>query len=365
MAVSVEPLVVSAAPPPTPWIVSRTYDLSFFSGSVAVPIALWAAFAHGFLTGIGVYAVFQLAFNMPHNVQTWTMSVLDHDDRKTNGRRYLLAFLVLAVFLGGTMLLSPKGVYPWVRDAIVYWGYYHLVRQHYGFQRLYERRMAVLGSKASPLESKLYARYLDLVSYAPLLIRFRDPNLMTIRAAGRSIHIWHPLLPEFAWKAVALVYGASIFAAVVHHVVAAARGRTYLLPRATLLASVTLAFGLAGLVIDDIIVAIAIVTSFHNIQYLGLVLFHNRTRAQISNREALPLGRNLPLDWLRAGRVLPYALMTFVYGLVVFVPRIGLRDVLFAELPITLVVTFHYYVDARIWKFNHYPNLSRYLRLRA
>jgi hypothetical protein len=69
-------------------------------------------------------------------------------------------------------LLSPDGVSPWLRDALVYWGYYHLVRQHYGILRLYERRMAIAGTPAPPLESKLYARFIDIASYAPLLLRF-------------------------------------------------------------------------------------------------------------------------------------------------------------------------------------------------
>ncbi len=347
-----------------PWIVGNRYDLLFFSGSVAVPLLLWAGFSYGFLTGVAVYAIFQLLFNMPHNVQTWTMSAFDDEDRKKNGRRYFVALAVITLLFGGAMLVSPTGVYPWLRDALVYWGYYHLVRQHYGFQRLYERRMAVLGEPVPPLESKLYARFLDIVSYAPLLVRFRNPELMTIRAGTRTIHVWHPVLPEIVWKAIAGAYALVIFAAIVHHVVAIARGRKRMLARATLLASVTIAFGLAALAIDDIIVAIAIVTSFHNIQYLGLVYFHNKTRAEIAERENVPLGKNVPIDWIRTKRLLPYIAMTFGYGFIILGPRIGFRDVMIAELPITVVVALHYYVDARIWKFNHYPNLARYLRLK-
>ena len=354
-----------ASLPKTPWIVSRGYDLVFFSGSVAVPLILWWAFSQGWMTGVAVYVTFQLLFNMPHNVQTWTMSVFDDADRAKNGRRYAVALAVVIGLFGGAMILSPRGVYPWLRDALVYWGYYHLVRQHYGFQRLYKRRMFVLGSPPSTLESKLYGRFLDVVSYAPLLVRFRDPNLMTIRAAGREIHVWHPVLPELVWKGVLAVYLGCIAAAVVHHLVAMARGRKHMGARALLLASVTAAFGLAGFAIEDIIVSIAVVTSFHNIQYLGLTLFHNRTRAEISEREGVPVGKNRPIDWLRAGRLAPYAAMTIGYGLVVFAPRMAFREVALAELPITIVVAMHYYVDSRIWRFNEYPNLARYLKLKS
>src|SRR5689334_3025304 len=158
--------------PPVGFIVSRRYDTLFFTASLAVPMAMWAAFSIGLMTGVAVYVTFQLAFNLPHNFQTWTMSVLDADDRAKNGRIYAIAAVVTLLVLGVPMVASPDVVYPWVRDALIYWGYYHLVRQHYGFQRIYERKMGGVSAR----ESFWYGRYLDAVSYLPLLIRFRDPE---------------------------------------------------------------------------------------------------------------------------------------------------------------------------------------------
>src|SRR5687767_14562131 len=111
------------------WIVSRRYDSIFFTGSLALPFVLWAAFELGWMTGVAVYVTFQLAFNMPHNFQTWTMSVLDGEDRSKNARTYAIGFLACLLVLGVPMVASPDVVYPWVRDALIYWGYYHLVRQ--------------------------------------------------------------------------------------------------------------------------------------------------------------------------------------------------------------------------------------------
>jgi hypothetical protein len=346
------------------WIVGRNYDLGFFILSLAAPLLLWAAFGAGWLTGVAVYAIFQIAFNMPHNVQTWTMSVLDAQDRAKNGRRYAIALGVIVALFAGTIALSPGVVFPVVRDALVYWGYYHLVRQHYGFLRLYERRMAVAGSPVSTLESKAGGRFLDIVSYAPLLIRFRDPELMTIHVAGQSLWIRHPVWPTLVWQGIAAVYGATILAAVVFHVVAMARGRQNLGPRTLLFAAVTICFGLAGIVIKDIVVAIAVVTSFHNLQYLGLVWFHNRTRAEIAERESLPRGDNPPIDWIRSRKFLPYGAMTFLYGIVLILPIAMFPGSLVAQIPITVVVALHYYVDSRLWRFGDHPNLARYLRLK-
>lgn len=342
----------------TSWIVSRRYDTAFFSASLVLPLLLWPAFAFGWMTGVAVYATFQLAFNLPHNFQTWTMSVLDDADRASHGRRYALAFAVCLLVFGGSMLLSPTGVYPWVRDALVYWGYYHLVRQHYGFQRLYERHLALAGAPVSPRESTLYARYLDVVSYLPLLIRFRDPELMTIHAGGVNVHLYHPVVPKAVWLPLAIVYGLVVAAAIVHHAIAIAKGRRGLGPRALHFAAVTLCFGVAVFAISDVVVAIAVVTAFHNLQYIGLVWFHNRTRAGLGDTDGNP-----GVSWIARGQLGRYLLASFGYGVVIVVPRALFRDVRLAELPLTLVVAMHYYVDARIWRFKDYPRLGRYLKL--
>jgi hypothetical protein len=359
------PLPLPVAAPRPGWIVAPGYDVCMFIGSLLVPLMLWVAFAFGWMTGVAVYATFQLAFNMPHNFQTWTMSILDADDRAKHGRRYAAAVVVIALVLGVPMIASPTIVWPWVRDALIYWGYYHLVRQHYGLLRLYERRMAVAGSPGTDRESDLYKRFLDVVSYAPLILRFGHPEQLTLNVRDRHFEIHHPPLPAPVATLVWAIYLGTIAAAVVHHVVAALRGRKWLLPRALLLTSVTFAFGLAGLAIADFIVAVAVVTAYHNLQYLGLVYFMNGTRAELADREQAPLGNNRPIDWIRTGRFPLYVLVTFGYGLFLLAPVALLQGKVWAQLPISVAVALHYYVDSRVWKFNAYPAHARFLRLRA
>jgi hypothetical protein len=338
------------------WIVSARYDSIFFTGSLVLPLALWVAFQAGWMTGIAVYVTFQLAFNLPHNFQTWTMSVLDGEDRAKNARTYALAFLACVLVLGVPMVVSPDLVYPWVRDALIYWGYYHLVRQHYGFQRIYERKMGGVPAR----ESMLYARFLDAVSYLPLLIRFRDPELMTIRAGSATTWIHHPVLPRAIWVPLLALYGAVILAAIVHHVWMAAKGRPAIWPRALLLLTVTICFGLSAILIDDMVVAIAIVTSFHNLQYLGLVWFHNKSRAEAGAIQGNPL-----VSWIAREKIARYVAVSLVYGVVIFLPRAVFRSDRIAELPLAAVVAFHYFVDARMWRFKDYPMRGAWLKLKG
>ncbi|MBL9037428.1 MAG: hypothetical protein JNG84_02830 [Archangium sp.] len=340
----------------TGWIVSPRYDTLFFTASLAAPLLLWAGFSAGWLTGIAVYAIFQLAFNLPHNFQTWTLSVLDHDDRTRNGRTYLIAAVVTLLVLGLPMLLSPDGVYPWVRDALIYWGYYHLVRQHYGFQRMYERKMGGVSAR----ESWLYGRFLDVVSYAPLLLRFRDPELMTVRVGPLSTWIWHPVLPTPAVAVVASIYALTLLAALGHHVVMAVQRRPGFAPRGLLFLSVAACFAIANLAIAPIIVAIAVVTSFHNLQYLGLLLFHNRQRAAAGATAGNPA-----VSWLSSGKVALYVAATLLFGVVIFAPRALFQSVRIAELPIAFVVAMHYFVDARLFQFKNYPKRAEWLGLTA
>lgn len=347
---------IAAGPPAGRWIVSARYDTLFFTASLLVPFALWGAFSLGWMTGLAVYVTFQLAFNMPHNFQTWTMSLLEPEDRARHGRIYLGVAILALVVLGVPMALSPEGFYPWVRDALVYWGYFHLVRQHYGFQRIYERRMGGV----SPHESWWYGRYLDIVCYAPLLIRFRDPELMTIRAAGRSMWIQHPV--PFGWVVTVLVvvYAGAILAGAMHHILMVRRGRRECGPRGWLILSVTVCFGAAALAIPNLLVSIAVVTAYHNIQYLGLVWFHNRTRAESGEGTG-----NVTIGWISRRRVLVYAGVSFAYGVVIFVPYALFPSARMAELPVSFVIAMHYFIDGRVWRFADYPRRAEWLKLRA
>jgi hypothetical protein len=342
--------------PRTGWIVSAGYDTAFFTASLFVPMLLWVAFGFDLMTGVAVYLAFQLLFNMPHNFQTWTVSVLDDEDRGNNGRRYLIAFAVCVLGLGLPMLLSPDGVYPWVRTALIYWGYYHLVRQHYGFQRMYERKMGGV----SPRESFWYGRYLDAVSYLPLLIRFGSVEKMTIHANGKSNWVFHPAFPQPVVLGLLALLGAVVLAAAVHHLVMWRQKRPAFGPRGLLFLAVTVCFALAGIVISDFIVAVAVVTAFHNLQYLGLLWFHNQNRAAAGETAG-----NAPLTWIATGKLPLYLGISFLYGIAIFLPRALFRSSVIAELPIASVVALHYYVDARIWRFKDYPKRGKWLKLSA
>ena len=91
---------------------------------------------------------------------------------------------------------------------------------------------------------------------------------------------------------------------------------------------------------------------------MGLVYFHNQNRARDETCEG-----NIPLGWLRQGKLALYLMVTFLYGFIIFAPRVAFPSSRLAELPLVLVVVMHYYIDGRLWRFSLYPERGRFLRL--
>ena len=59
-----------------------------------------------------------------------------------------------------------------------------------------------------------------------------------------------------------------------------------------------------------------------------------------------------------------YVACSLLYGVVLFAPLALFPGRVWAEIPITLAVALHYYVDGRAWRFKDVPERARYLQLR-
>lgn len=335
-----------------PWIVDARIDIGTQLLCLLGPLLLWASFASNLLAGAIVYVLFQILLNMPHNFQTWTLSLLDPVDRQKYGAHYLKVAVLFIIILGTTMALSPQGVFPYLNFALLYWGYYHLIRQHFGFLRIYEKKSGGVSSG----EARAYEYYLYGVTYLPLLLRFRDPQLMTLQEI--NLWVWHPILSSALSFGLFILLGLVISAGVVHHLYLWITRRPFLAPRALHLLCVTLLFTGAGLAVDNFLIAIVIVTAHHNIQYLGLTWLHNRNRAQ--DEAASP---NPAIRWIQGEKKWIYGAVSLLYGIVILLPFALMPQQLLAALPLYFFVAFHYYVDARMWRFQVYPERGRWLRL--
>lgn len=295
---------------------------------------------------LGLYVAFQLFFNLPHNAQTWTLTVMEPGHLLQHRARYWGSVGVALLLLVGTMALSPGWAWPLLNSAVIYWGYWHLIKQHFGFVRIYESRRRVF----STLDQQLSRFTLYVCGLAPLVDRMCRKLVTLDPGRGKPMSVVAPDLPMEVAYATWALGGALLLVYVGRQLFCAWRG----LPNAPLalvtIVSATVNFVVAMQLVDDLIVSVAVMTVWHNIQYMALVWFMSGNRARLNGG-----GRHL-VALAGQGRWLPYVGWLFLYAVVV----LGLRVVLpepWGALPITLVVALHYFHDSFIWKISSNPNL--------
>ena len=119
---------------------SRSFDLTWFFGGAALSLIFLALY---FVVGAPIVAlwwVWLLAFDGPHIGAAFTRTYLDSAEWR---RRPALLVTSLLSFLVGPMFLvaniASGSEYPFLLFLALatFYGYYHVVRQHYGFVALY------------------------------------------------------------------------------------------------------------------------------------------------------------------------------------------------------------------------------------
>lgn len=136
------------APAPSPWIVSRGYDLAFFSTIWVPPLLVFAALREGGEIGVGFFSiwVYHLFIRLPHFAATMNATYLRRDERRYYREHWVLYYLVPAVILivYGLLLMRPP-LYPAPLARVLLgfaglWGFHHISMQNYGILQLYHSR---------------------------------------------------------------------------------------------------------------------------------------------------------------------------------------------------------------------------------
>ena len=360
MSASAAALPASARPVATgasPFLVNARFDLGWFFASMAVPYAMALGYAFAGpgpnkQVVVAIYVAFQLLFNMPHNAQTWTLTFMEPAELQDHATRYWGSVMVMAGVLVLAMGLSPDTGWPLVNSLVIYWGYWHLIKQHFGFLRIYEARRRVFNK----LDQHLSRATLYVAGVAPLVDRIARGHVTLDAGRGPPMTVWHVPLPvEVAWATWGLA-GVLIAIYLMRQVQLASAGKPHApLAVATLLSAV-FNFVVALQLVDDLIVGVAVMTVWHNIQYLALVWFMSRNRAarQGGGRQLVRLAGQQ--------RLLPYMGWLLLYAVVILALRVVLPAP-WGALPITLVVALHYFHDSFIWKISSNPNLRADLGL--
>ena len=167
------------------WIVSPAYDLVFFFGGAAASLCRPRPRTSRACRSSSCGGRWILAFDGPHIAAAFTRTYLDREEWR---RRPLLLRMSLLAFAAGR--LCPR----WsARDSArdepfqlflglaVFYAYYHVVRQHYGFLALYRRERS--GARAR-LPREPWALYVGCwAPYAYFLLTHASARARRLRLA--------------------------------------------------------------------------------------------------------------------------------------------------------------------------------------
>jgi hypothetical protein len=367
----------------SPWIVSRRYDLAwFFGGAVASLAALALHFAAGVPIVI-LFWVWLLGFDGPHIGAALTRTYVDREEWRARPRVLLLSLLTFAigpVFLGLNLLTGSPDPFLLFLGAATFYGYYHVVRQHYGFLALYKAKSRDL----EPIDLQVDRWFLYVGCWAPYVY-----FLLTHPRARVLIRL-SPGEPTGTLERLAVLLCIGIWATALSvflaRLVAGGWARLRQPKSAYLLVTVLLytvvyvfvarfepVYAQSNGPDQDFLLLSVVVTIFHNIQYVGLVWFHNRNRYTSEGDFGAARAINHSAGF--------YLLACLTFSAIVylgFAASTGVFPVLHFGLhtrwgPVTLnqiglclwwgVAMNHYYLDQKIWRIRGDERLKKNLGL--
>jgi hypothetical protein len=343
----------------SPWIGGRDFDLVWFFGGALLAMAAFAT-AVMFRTSIVAIAwIWVLLFDGPHMMALYTRTYLDREARRTQRPLLLGAlatFLVGPVFLAATIATRDDRPFLAFLGLASVWGYYHVVRQHYGFVALYRARAGEKPTRTAFLLDK-WTLYLGL--WLPWL------HFLVAHPIGQSL-AGIPPAPS------AVANGIIVAWAVVVVAYAAVR-----LPRRVGLAApyLLLVVGVHGILYfvasrfepvysmaktpdQQLLLMTVMGGMFHSAQYVGIVWLHNaRTyRAAdhgLASRASASLGRYLVVCVAFSAIYLVLAASTAIYPKITLFEDVHVGSIPLSRLALCLwwgIALQHYVIDQRIWR---------------
>jgi len=324
-----------AAPARHRWIISRRVDLALVSGSSLAGFAYILLYTVCHVPISYLWWFWSVGFDGTHIFATATRTYFDPTARRRHGA---LLYGSLAVFFALGPALILLGAKYLLAMIVAVWAYYHVVRQHYGFMVLYK----VKNRDLAKWDNALDRVFLGVMLLAPPFLRFfvRHPEELGL-----------PFRLGWAEPVVWVVAGAAGFAWLVRQF----RHPVHNVPKYLLFAGIVplhwLTFALMSWQ-----AAVPTVTIVHNLQYHALIWFHNRNRYSDETAPAIPRAVTRSL--------LTYAAAALVFSAAYRIPGFQLGKV--SDLAFGFFCGFgltHYYLDSRIWRVRHDPELKHALQL--
>src|SRR5216110_1139496 len=132
-----------AGAPPAPWIVGPRYDLLWFFGGALASLGVLALHFVARVPIVVLYWTWLLGFDGPHIAAAFTRTYADRDEWRTRRGALVLSLLLFAMgpaFLVLNLATGTPEPFQLFLGIATFYGYYHVVRQHYGFLALYKAK---------------------------------------------------------------------------------------------------------------------------------------------------------------------------------------------------------------------------------
>ena len=356
-------------------------------GEFALPLSL----------GLVVVASWAVVLDAPHLFATLARTVLDPEEWRIRGGILFASFGFF--LLGPALILTPRwlsaaGLLPpgaALAGGVVFlvffrlWAYYHVVRQHWGFLRLYSRRNP---AAEDALEFRVDRVVFPVVFYLPIgwfltASWYSESGMPALgfaaEIAGRPLGSWLHFPLGSLWLLSVLGYTAFQWRR-------ARRGDPRNLPKLLLLAATVPLHAAAFSNPLLVLFVVPLVTAGHNLQYQRFVWDYGQRRYRSERNPAAFSFRN---PWLYCGLGLAFTFACYRGPLVAWAS--GALAGLLNEIVLPLAGLMagaagsgggspggqvvaasllgwamqHYYLDARIWRVSKDARLRRVLRTPA
>ncbi|PWT91037.1 MAG: hypothetical protein C5B54_06130 [Acidobacteria bacterium] len=364
----------------TNWITNRNFDLLWYIGACLTSYAMiYLNLALG-ISAVMLWWIWIVSVDGPHVFATISRTYLDTQEREERRRLLLgslLWFLLGPLCIAAAILSGAPMIFFMFITFAQLWAYWHVVRQHYGFLCMYQKKNGEPAGKANQLDYWIFY-ILMLAPFVSFLLR--HPSARYQLGLGPVLST-----PEHY----ALIFLHSLIAlALIVYVFKEARNKTFNLPKNVFLMAAVPLHLLIFLhpyisTHVDIRLFAVFVTFYHNIQYHGIVWFYNRNRYRQDSSGARfgwasKVSRNFLTfyavaiiftllyrypNWYFAGTEIPF------FGWQnnpVSRAMIGGSSFTISDLAIGFWWGFafnHYYLDQKIWKLSKDKRLNQDLRI--
>ena len=343
------------------WIVGPRYDQLFLWGAWCLPFGLCAiaySLPYGLLVALAIFVL----LDNSHQVATLPLTVFD----PATMRRSAAPYLGGAAAIGGAAIaisfFPGSFVSQLWASLVVYWGAWHIIRQHYGFLRLYQAR--------DKPRSELVARAEVWALYAGASFPY-FLNLSRGWASADGIGAMLYRVPVPAWSpwVVLALFDAAVAVVLSDAVRRVREGGPVVSMRLLHILLVVSNFwiGLLGVGRDNLILAVLFITSYHDLQYHAVVWHVGTKRTRAERERVHPWVRRVFMSTgAFAAAILVGALLQAFFRndfqlAASVLPASAGSTAVFAL--VNSYAYMHYYFDGRMWKLSSDPRLRAELGL--